>query len=34
MYPRLEQWRAIRDQADPERRWRSDLGLRTGLVSE
>jgi decaprenylphospho-beta-D-ribofuranose 2-oxidase len=33
MYPRLDQWRAIRDQADPERRWRSDLGLRTGLVS-
>jgi decaprenylphospho-beta-D-ribofuranose 2-oxidase len=32
MYPRLAQWRSIRDQADPERRWRSDLGLRTGLV--
>jgi decaprenylphospho-beta-D-ribofuranose 2-oxidase len=34
MYPRLPQWRATRDRADPERRWRSDLGLRTGLVGE
>jgi decaprenylphospho-beta-D-ribofuranose 2-oxidase len=33
MYPRLGQWRAIRDAADPERRWRSDLALRTGLVT-
>jgi decaprenylphospho-beta-D-ribofuranose 2-oxidase len=33
MYPRLEQWRAVRDRVDPERRWRSDLGLRTGLVT-
>jgi decaprenylphospho-beta-D-ribofuranose 2-oxidase len=33
MYPRLGQWRAIRDQVDPERRWRSDLALRTGLVT-
>jgi decaprenylphospho-beta-D-ribofuranose 2-oxidase len=33
MYPRLDQWRRIRDAADPERRWRSDLALRTGLVS-
>jgi decaprenylphospho-beta-D-ribofuranose 2-oxidase len=33
MYPRLEDWRRIRDQADPERRWCSDLALRTGLVS-
>jgi decaprenylphospho-beta-D-ribofuranose 2-oxidase len=32
MYPRLAQWRAARDQADPERLWRSDLALRTGLV--
>jgi decaprenylphospho-beta-D-ribofuranose 2-oxidase len=32
MYPRLEQWRRVRDRVDPERRWRSDLGLRTGLV--
>lgn len=32
MYPRLGTWRAVRDRADPERVWRSDLGLRTGLV--
>jgi len=32
MYPRLEEWREIRDQADPLRLWRSDLGHRTGLV--
>ena len=32
MYPRLAQWREVRDQADPDRRWRSDLGLRTGLI--
>jgi decaprenylphospho-beta-D-ribofuranose 2-oxidase len=34
MYPRLQEWRSIRDRADPERLWRSDLGLRTGLISE
>jgi decaprenylphospho-beta-D-ribofuranose 2-oxidase len=34
MYPRLEQWRAVRDRTDPECIWRSDLGLRTGLVAE
>jgi decaprenylphospho-beta-D-ribofuranose 2-oxidase len=33
MYPRLEEWRAVRDRADPEGMWRSDLALRTGLVS-
>jgi decaprenylphospho-beta-D-ribofuranose 2-oxidase len=32
MYPRLDQWRAVRDQADPGRVWRSDLALRTGLI--
>jgi decaprenylphospho-beta-D-ribofuranose 2-oxidase len=32
MYPRLDEWRAIRDEADPEGMWRSDLALRTGLV--
>lgn len=34
MYPRLEEWRAVREHADPERLWRSDLALRTGLVDE
>jgi decaprenylphospho-beta-D-ribofuranose 2-oxidase len=33
MYPRLEEWRAARDEADPEGRWRSDLAVRTGLVA-
>jgi decaprenylphospho-beta-D-ribofuranose 2-oxidase len=32
MYPRLHEWRHVRDRVDPERRWRSDLALRTGLV--
>jgi decaprenylphospho-beta-D-ribofuranose 2-oxidase len=32
MYPRLAQWRAVRDSIDPERVWRSDLALRTGLI--
>jgi decaprenylphospho-beta-D-ribofuranose 2-oxidase len=32
MYPRLPQWRAVRDRVDPERRWQSDLARRTGLV--
>ncbi|MGO9961212.1 MAG: FAD-binding protein [Solirubrobacteraceae bacterium] len=33
MYPRLKRWRAIRDRIDPDRVWRSDLALRTGLVA-
>jgi len=33
MYPRLREWRAVRDTADPDGRWRSDLALRTGLVA-
>ncbi len=33
MYPRLGEWRACRDKADPQGLWRSDLGVRTGLVS-
>jgi decaprenylphospho-beta-D-ribofuranose 2-oxidase len=32
MYPRLGEWRDVRERADPERLWRSDLALRTGLV--
>ena len=33
MYPRLGEWRAARDAADPDGRWRSDLAIRTGLVT-
>jgi decaprenylphospho-beta-D-ribofuranose 2-oxidase len=33
MYPRLEEWRAVREAADPERVWCSDLALRTGLIA-
>ena len=33
MYPRLDEWRAVRDSADPGGIWRSDLALRTGLLS-
>ncbi|HEY3729496.1 MAG TPA: FAD-binding oxidoreductase [Solirubrobacteraceae bacterium] len=32
MYPRLDEWRAVRDRVDPERLWCSDLALRTGLI--
>ena len=32
MYPRLSEWRELRQAADPDQLWRSDLGLRTGLV--
>jgi decaprenylphospho-beta-D-ribofuranose 2-oxidase len=32
MYPRLGEWRAIRNGADPDGLWRSDLAVRTGLV--
>jgi decaprenylphospho-beta-D-ribofuranose 2-oxidase len=31
-YPRLAEWRAIRDQADPTGVWRSDQARRLGLV--
>jgi decaprenylphospho-beta-D-ribofuranose 2-oxidase len=34
MYPRLEEWRAVRDSADPDRVWRSDLADRAGLISD
>lgn len=33
MYPRLGEWRAIRDLIDPHGLWRSDLALRLGLMS-
>jgi decaprenylphospho-beta-D-ribofuranose 2-oxidase len=33
MYPRLDQWRAVRDDLDPDGLWRSDLAVRTGLVA-
>ncbi len=33
MYPRLAEWQAVRERADPERMWRSDLALRTGLIA-
>lgn len=32
MYPRLDEWREIRDRLDPKGRMRSDLGCRLGLV--
>jgi decaprenylphospho-beta-D-ribofuranose 2-oxidase len=32
MYPRLGEWQRVRDSMDPDGRWRSDLGIRTGLV--
>jgi decaprenylphospho-beta-D-ribofuranose 2-oxidase len=31
-YPRLPEWREVRDRYDPTRRWRSDLGRRVGLI--
>ncbi|MCB1257344.1 MAG: decaprenylphosphoryl-beta-D-ribose oxidase, partial [Microthrixaceae bacterium] len=31
MYPRLDEWREIRDKADPHRRFQSDMGRRLGL---
>jgi decaprenylphospho-beta-D-ribofuranose 2-oxidase len=34
MYPRLAEWRVVRDRADPEGLWRSDLALRTGLLGD
>ena len=33
MYPRLDEWRAVRDELDPERRCTSDLARRLRLVS-
>jgi len=31
MYPRLDEWRAVRELADPDGHWQSDLGRRLGL---
>jgi decaprenylphospho-beta-D-ribofuranose 2-oxidase len=31
MYPRLEDWREVREKLDPDRRFRSDMGRRLGL---
>jgi decaprenylphospho-beta-D-ribofuranose 2-oxidase len=33
MYPRLQEWRRVRGQADPAGLWRSDLAKRTALLS-
>lgn len=33
-YPRLEEWRGVRDQMDPIGRWKSDLSRRLGLTTE
>jgi decaprenylphospho-beta-D-ribofuranose 2-oxidase len=32
MYPRLDEWRAVRDRLDPDRRINSDLARRLRLV--
>ena len=32
-YPRLDEWKAIRDKADPTGVWQSDLARRLGLIS-
>jgi decaprenylphospho-beta-D-ribofuranose 2-oxidase len=31
-YPRLDEWKAIREQIDPQRVWQSDLGRRLELI--
>jgi decaprenylphospho-beta-D-ribofuranose 2-oxidase len=32
MYPRLDEWRSVRDRLDPDRRLASDLSRRLGLL--
>ena len=32
MYPRLDEWKAVRERVDPDRHFQSDLGRRLGLV--
>ncbi|MBS1836365.1 MAG: FAD-binding oxidoreductase [Actinobacteria bacterium] len=32
MYPRLDEWRDVRERVDPHHRFRSDMGRRLGLV--
>ncbi len=32
MYPRLDEWREIRDRVDPEGRFRSDMARRLQLL--
>jgi decaprenylphospho-beta-D-ribofuranose 2-oxidase len=31
-YPRLDEWKAIRDEVDPHHVWQSDLARRLDLV--
>jgi decaprenylphospho-beta-D-ribofuranose 2-oxidase len=31
-YPRLDEWKAVRERVDPTGRWQSDLGRRLGLL--
>ncbi|MGZ4807173.1 MAG: D-arabinono-1,4-lactone oxidase, partial [Ilumatobacteraceae bacterium] len=31
-YPRLDEWKATREQVDPNRLWQSDLARRLGLI--
>ncbi|HEY0521451.1 MAG TPA: decaprenylphosphoryl-beta-D-ribose oxidase, partial [Ilumatobacteraceae bacterium] len=33
-YPRLDEWKAIRDEVDSHHVWQSDLGRRLGLIAD